>query len=196
MSVIEHKPLEAVTPLCESLDLTVDVIDTAAAYYLRAQSEHPINRTPRVVAAGSVYLAAMMENEKVSQQAVSEQSGVSVGSIRDAYLEIADHEGLRQRVEPTDADVLEPTNPIDRFVDRVVIRGDCAVEPCASKGWIKMRALAVGIGAAVPGLFIMNQGFDTVGIIVAFASLYLAIRIVSTRINQRIERGHTCEVLG
>jgi len=83
-------------------------------------------------------------------------------------------------------------NPIDRFVDRVVIRSACPVEPCASQSWVKMRVGAVAYLATMPGLVMMNQGFETVGWIVAVANMLIAINIMSTRVNQRIERGHTC----
>ena len=83
-------------------------------------------------------------------------------------------------------------NPIDRFVDRVVIRSACPVEPCASQSWVKMRAGAVVFLATTPGLYMINQGFESVGLIVATANMLIAINIISTRVNQRIEHGHTC----
>ena len=86
----------------------------------------------------------------------------------------------------------EPTNPIDLFVDRVVIRSTCPVEPCASQSWVKIRAVAVAFLATTPGLYMMNQGFETVGWIVAVGNMLITINIMSTRINQRIEHGHTC----
>ena len=86
----------------------------------------------------------------------------------------------------------EPTNPIDRFVDRVVIRSACPVEPCASQSWVKMRAGAVAFLATTPGLYMMNQGFGSVGLIVATANMLITINIISTRFNQRLEHGHTC----
>ena len=85
-----------------------------------------------------------------------------------------------------------PTNPIDRFVDRVVIRSACPVEPCASQSWVKMRAVAAAFLATMPGLYMINQGFETVGLIVAVSNMLIAINIMSTRFNQRIEHGHTC----
>ena len=85
-----------------------------------------------------------------------------------------------------------PTNPIDRFVDRVVIRSACPVEPCASDSWVKMRAVAVAYLATTPGLYMMYEGFDTVGLIVATANMLITINIMSTRINQRKELAHTC----
>ena len=92
----------------------------------------------------------------------------------------------------SDLEDFEPTNPIDRFVDRVVIRSACPVEPCASQSWVKMRVAAVAYLATTPGLVMMNQGFETVGWIVAVANMLIAINIMSTRVNQRIEHGHTC----
>ena len=83
-------------------------------------------------------------------------------------------------------------NPIDRFVDRVVIRSACAVGPCASQSWVKMRAGAVAFLFTMPGLYMMNQGFETVGWIVAVANMLITINIIATRFNQRIEHGHTC----
>ena len=86
----------------------------------------------------------------------------------------------------------EPTNPIDRFVDRVVIRSACPVEPCASQSWVKMRGGAVAFLFAMPGLYMINQGFRSVGLIVAVANMLITINIMSTHINQQLEHGHTC----
>jgi hypothetical protein len=38
----------------------------------------------------------------------------------------------------------------------------------------------------------MYEGFNTVGLIVATANMLITINIMSTRINQQIEHGHTC----
>ena len=84
----------------------------------------------------------------------------------------------------------EPTNPIDRFVDLVVIRSACPVEPCASDSWMKIRAVAVAYLATTPGLYMMYEGFDTVGLIVATANMLITINIMSTRINQQ-KHAHT-----
>ena len=92
----------------------------------------------------------------------------------------------------SDLEDYEPTNPIDRFVDRVVIRSACPVAPCASQSWVKMRGGAVAFLFAIPGLYMINQGFETVGLIVAVANMLITINIMSTRVNQRIEHGHTC----
>jgi len=92
----------------------------------------------------------------------------------------------------SDLEDFDPTNPIDRFVDRVVIRSACPVEPCASDSWVKMRAVAVAYLITIPGLYMVNQGFESTGLIVATANMLIAINIMSTRVNQRIEHGHTC----
>jgi hypothetical protein len=80
----------------------------------------------------------------------------------------------------------EPTNPIDRFVDRVVIRSTCPVGPCTSHSWVIMRAVAVAFLATMPGLYMINQGFGTVGLIVAVANMLITLNIISTRFDQRI----------
>ena len=86
----------------------------------------------------------------------------------------------------------EPTNPIDRFVDLVVIRSTSPVEPWTSHSWVIMRAVAVAFLATIPGLYMINQGFESTGLIVAVANMLITINIMSTRFNQRIEHGHTC----
>ena len=55
-----------------------------------------------------------------------------------------------------------------------------------------MRGGAVAFLFAIPGLYMMNQGFESVGLIVAVANMLITINIMSTRFNQRIEHGHTC----
>ena len=57
---------------------------------------------------------------------------------------------------------------------------------------MKMRGGAVAFLFAMPGLYMMNQGFETVGLIVAVANVLITINIIATRFNQRIEHGHTC----
>ena len=82
----------------------------------------------------------------------------------------------------------EPTNPIDRFVDLVVIRSTSPVEPWTSHSWMIMRAVAVAFLFAMPGLYMINQGFGSVGFIVATANILITINIISTRFNHRLER--------
>ena len=55
-----------------------------------------------------------------------------------------------------------------------------------------MRGGAVAFLFTMPGLYMMNQGFETVGWIVAVANMLITINIIATRFNQRIEHGHTC----
>ena len=93
----------------------------------------------------------------------------------------------------SDLEDYEPTNPIDRFVDLVVIRSTSPVDPWTSHSWMVMRAVAVAFLFAMPGLYMINQGFETVGLIVAVANMLITINIMSTRFNQRIEHGHTCD---
>jgi len=83
----------------------------------------------------------------------------------------------------SDPQDFEPTNPIDRFVDLVVIRSTSPVEPWTSQSWVKIRAVAVAFLATTPGLYMINQGFESTGLIVATANMLITINIISTRFN-------------
>jgi len=74
-------------------------------------------------------------------------------------------------------------NPIDRFVDRVVIRSTSPVGPWTSHSWVILRAVAVAFLSTIPGLYMINQGFETVGLIVAVTNMLITINIISTRFN-------------
>lgn len=87
----------------------------------------------------------------------------------------------------------EPTNLSDRFVDQVVIQSDCPVEPCASESWLKIRAISVAFISSIPGQLLMLLGYGTPGLIIASGALCISIRLIATRIDQRIEQGHICE---
>jgi transcription initiation factor TFIIIB Brf1 subunit/transcription initiation factor TFIIB len=88
---------ELVDEIADGLGLSEQCLDRATAYAKRADFDHPINRSPSAVAAGSVYLAALMVNEKVTQATLSESSDVSRVAIRNAYQDIAQHEGISLR---------------------------------------------------------------------------------------------------
>lgn len=74
------------------LRLSTETIEEAQGYARRAELEHPINRTPRAIAAASVYLAAMMNAEKETQDAVCEVVGCRTLTLRNALGEITDVE--------------------------------------------------------------------------------------------------------
>lgn len=85
---------DRVPELCEELGLSDDVRQQANRYAYRADMVHPVNRSPSVVAAGCVYLSALMQNEKVTQPVLAEAANVGTDSIREAYREIGEHEGI------------------------------------------------------------------------------------------------------
>ncbi|GAA0304153.1 hypothetical protein [Halarchaeum salinum] len=74
------------------LERSTETVERARGYARRAELEHPINRSPRAVAAASVYLAAMMNGEKATQAAVSGAVGVNPQTLRDALGEISEAE--------------------------------------------------------------------------------------------------------
>ncbi len=85
--------------VCDAIDAEVSpaVRDRAEGFARRADHEHPINRSPGVVAASAVYLAALLENEKITQRPLADGAGVSTTAIRECYHELFEHEGLGEQ---------------------------------------------------------------------------------------------------
>ncbi|QGX95915.1 hypothetical protein EI982_14535 [Haloplanus rallus] len=91
---------DQIDDVVDGLGLSEECIAKATGYAERADFEHPINRSPSAVAAGAVYLASRMVNEKRTQAVLSDSAGVSRVAIRNAYQEIAEHEGIPSRTRP------------------------------------------------------------------------------------------------
>lgn len=87
---------DEVEPMLDQIEthLSNEVAETALGYAKRADMEHPINRSPRVVAGASIYLAALLCNEAVTQSEIHNSCDVSMVAIREAYQEIAECEGI------------------------------------------------------------------------------------------------------
>lgn len=73
------------------------LVKTAEEYAKRADYEHPINRSPKAVAAGSIYLASLMVNEPMTQTEIKDSCDVSTVAIRESYHEIAECEDIQLR---------------------------------------------------------------------------------------------------
>jgi transcription initiation factor TFIIIB Brf1 subunit/transcription initiation factor TFIIB len=118
-----------VEEICSNLDLSQEATEKAEGFARRADMEHPINRSGRVVAASAVYCAALLVNEKRTQAEVGAAAhGVSAVAIRGCYTEILEHEGYST---PDDHAIEnqghgEETSPGRGLVDRIatVLRGD------------------------------------------------------------------------
>lgn len=98
---------QEVRPLAAQLrtNLEEDTIKRAVEIAERADLEHPINRSPNAVAVASLYIAGLLEAQKVTQGELSERCDVAVATIRACYLEIGEHEGLVESdrdLEPSD----------------------------------------------------------------------------------------------
>ncbi|QLD84596.1 hypothetical protein HWV23_02630 [Natronomonas halophila] len=107
--------IELVHDICEVLELSQDATERATAYACRAWMEHPINGPAHHIAAGAVYFAALMENEKRTQEDVAKASGSNPSSIRKYYREIGVAEDI---LEPKPESEDEPAETT--FSDRVV----------------------------------------------------------------------------
>lgn len=110
-----------VDAICEALDLSVETRARATRLAERADREWPINRSGRVVAASAVYAAGLLCNEKRTQQAVADATGVSKVAIRDAYQELLEHDGHTVEPERDRPSAGDPTSDTpDREPDRAV----------------------------------------------------------------------------
>lgn len=83
---------DRVEDVTDGLDVGDDVAEYAYELAERADLQHPINRTPDVVAASAVYFAGQLSAHPVTQEEVAEAAGVSLGAIRDGWRELAWHE--------------------------------------------------------------------------------------------------------
>lgn len=95
---------DKVASFCDDIDadLSDEVRTQATDYARRADYEHPINRSPNVVAAASIYLAGLllthrMPRHKLTQTDVADACGVSDVALRDCYQELADYENITLR---------------------------------------------------------------------------------------------------
>lgn len=87
----------------EALGRSEQCADTAATWARQAEYHEPVNRAPRVIAAGAVYAAGLVTTEKVTQQAVADETDTSRVAIRNSYQEILryvdDAPPLRQELD-------------------------------------------------------------------------------------------------
>jgi biotin operon repressor len=67
--------------------------DEATERAIRAELEHPVNASPTIIAAASVYATGALVNEKHTQQTIAEAAGVSKAAIRRNYQAILEAEG-------------------------------------------------------------------------------------------------------
>ena len=70
----------------------------AVAMARNAELNEPINRAPSSIAAGAIYAAGLLVNEKRTQPEVAAACEVSEATIRKTYAEIIEAEGFE--VEP------------------------------------------------------------------------------------------------
>lgn len=105
--------------------IELDLTDEATEKAVKMADEHGLNastsRQPQSVAAGAVYFAALLSNEKATQAEVSEVAGVSALTIRNAYQEIVEAEGFLSEYDAQLSDD-EQDSLLERVYDRVQAR--------------------------------------------------------------------------
>ena len=100
----------------DDLDLSHEVMMKAVGYADEYGLNATTSRAPQSVAAGAVYFAAFLVNEKRTQGEVSEVAGVSEVTIREAYRDIAEAEGFDVG---RDSEQDEGTGKVPRMIDRL-----------------------------------------------------------------------------
>lgn len=87
-----NDPESLVADWARELELADDTCELAQDVARRSWHEYPVNRTARATAAGALYLAGLYANDKRTQDAVSDATGVHTYTIRDAYQDIWQYE--------------------------------------------------------------------------------------------------------
>jgi len=90
----EQTAYEVINAACEDLALSNQARFKAKLFSESALASPQINKTRRVIAAASVYAAALLVNEKVTQQEVVDVTGVSITPIRQTYKQILVERGF------------------------------------------------------------------------------------------------------
>lgn len=77
-------------------DVSQELRKTAREYASNAELHSPINRAPSTIAAACIYIAGLVNDERIEQLTIVEFSGVSQPSILNCYTEICEHRGLNK----------------------------------------------------------------------------------------------------
>lgn len=84
---------EYVDEFIGDLDVSNEVAKRARRYAWMYGIEKSLNRSPRSIAAASIYWAGLVSNEKLTQGEVQAATDVSQVAIRETYHQIAEEEG-------------------------------------------------------------------------------------------------------
>lgn len=86
---------------------SIDLIDTAAEKNLLT------GKKPSGIAAGAVYAATLVRNEKITQEELYKVSGVSHPTVRKRYRELLEAQGIYPEWEPRLDQEIEWKNDLD-----------------------------------------------------------------------------------
>jgi transcription initiation factor TFIIB len=87
---------DLVPEICAALSTTHDTEERAARIAEAADWHPDFHQTPTTLAAGAVYLAALMENEKVTQAEIADHLGTTTPTVSTTYRALMD--GLDEQV--------------------------------------------------------------------------------------------------
>jgi transcription initiation factor TFIIIB Brf1 subunit/transcription initiation factor TFIIB len=100
MSERESRAADLVSEYLDNFDEWVsdEYEAKARSFAAKAELDEPINRAPSSIAAGAIYAAGLLVNEKRTQAEVAAACDVSKPTIRNTYQEVIEAEGYE--VEP------------------------------------------------------------------------------------------------
>jgi transcription initiation factor TFIIIB Brf1 subunit/transcription initiation factor TFIIB len=100
MSERESRAADLVSEYLDNFDEWVsdEYEAKARSFATKAELDEPINRAPSSIAAGAIYAAGLLVNEKRTQAEVAAACDVTKPTIRATYTEIIEAEGYE--VEP------------------------------------------------------------------------------------------------
>lgn len=109
-----------VSEMASDFDLSEETVTDAEKQAKRVDEQYTIGRSPRTIAVSSIYMHANLNNEKITQEELSNITGVHRYTISKCYREIARAEGYPVKL-PGDDDAKEVVDEIqsDGILTRV-----------------------------------------------------------------------------
>ena len=103
--ILPSNPIDYIPRFASALKLTPDTQSKAVAILEKAQnSELTSGRGPTGIAAASLYVAALINNEKKTQREVADVAGVTEVTIRNRYKELLKKLNLKGQIKKKDLD--------------------------------------------------------------------------------------------
>jgi len=103
MEINPTKPEEFIPRYTSELKTSGSVQATSKKIIRQARDKKTLaGRSPKAIVAAAIYIAAILENERLTQKEVADTVGVTSVTIRKNYREIAEALGIEEKIETGD----------------------------------------------------------------------------------------------